>query len=175
MNEVLKVMKERRSIRAFKPDMIPQEDLDAIIEAGLWAPSGRGEQGVVSLVITNPELIRELGDDNQAIMGMEPSEKPFYGAPVVVVVLADKSAVTSMYDAPLVMENMMLAAASLGIGSIWIHRAKEEFEMDKYKQLLKDNGLDGEYEGVGHCLLGYAEGDAPEPKPRKDGRVVYIK
>ena len=110
---------------------------------------------------------------NAAIMGRE-GDDPFYGAPVVLIVLARKDAFTGIYDGSLVMENLMLAAHSLGLGSIWIHRAKEEFETEEYKKILRDLGAEGEYEGVGHCAIGYADCPTPGPAPRKDGRVFYI-
>ncbi len=170
MNEVLKAMKERRSVRKFKPDMPKKEDIDQIIEAGLYAANGQGKQGAIILAVTNKEVRDRLSAANAKVMGREGVD-PFYGAPVVLVALADKSAVTSVYDATLEMGNMMLAAHSLGLGSIWIHRAKEEFEQEEWKQLLRDLGAEGEYEGVGHCCVGYYEGDYPEAAERKPGRV----
>ena len=173
MNEVIKAMKERRSIRKFKPDMPKKEDIEQIIEAGLYAANGQGKQGAIILAITNKEIRDKLSADNVRVMGREPGSDPFYGAPVILVALADKSAVTGVYDASLVMGNMMLAAHSLGLGSIWIHRAKEEFETAEWKQFLKDLGAEGEYEGVGHCALGYYDGDYPAAAPRKPGRVFW--
>ncbi len=172
MNEVLKAMKERRSIRSFKADIPKKEDLEKIIEAGLYAPSGQGKQSAIILVVTDKETRDRLSAANAAVMGRE--SDPFYGAPAVLVVLYDKSCATGIYDGSLVMGNMMLAAHSLGLGSIWIHRAKEEFEQEEWKQLLRDLGAEGEYEGVGHCIVGYPDGAAPEPKPRADGRVFWV-
>ena len=99
---------------------------------------------------------------------------PFYGAPAVLIVLAAKSAPTYLYDGSLVMGNLMLAAHSLGIGSCWIHRAKEEFDGPVGKELLKELGIEGDYEGIGHCVLGYVNGESPESKARKDNRVYSI-
>ncbi|MBR3639812.1 MAG: nitroreductase [Clostridia bacterium] len=173
MNEVVKAMLERRSVRKFKPDMPKKEDIDAIIEAGLYAPSGMNRQSAIVVAVTDKKFRGKLATDNAAIMGREGSD-PFYGAPVILIVLARKDAFTGIYDGSLVMENLMLAAHSLGLGSIWIHRAKEEFETEEYKKILADLGAEGEYEGIGHCAIGYADCPIPDPAPRKEGRVFYI-
>ena len=174
MNEVLKNIKTRRSIRKFKSTMPDKEDIKQIVEAGLYAPSGKNRQATITLVITNKELRDKLSKTNCEIGGWDKDFDPFYGAPVVMVVLGDKSAPTSIYDGSLVMENMMLAAHSLGLGSIWIHRAKQEFEKDEFKQLLKDLGVEGEYEGIGNLALGYVDGEEPEASKRNEGRAFYI-
>ena len=174
MNEVLKAIKERRSIRKFKPDMPPKEDIEKIIEAGLYAASGKGKQAVKIIAITNKECRDELVKDNCRILNGKEGQDTFYGAPVILIALADKSWPTSFYDGCLVMGNMLLAAHSLGLGSIWIHRAKEEFEMDKYKEFLKKLGIEGEWEGIGHCCVGYIEGDAPKAADRKPDRVYWV-
>ncbi len=173
MNEVIKAMLERRSVRKFKPDMPKKEDIDAIIEAGLYAPSGMNRQSAIIVAVTDKEFRDKLAADNGKIRGKE-GEDPFYGAPVVLIVLARKDAFTGIYDGSLVMGNLLLAAHSLGLGSIWIHRAKEEFETEEYKKLLVDLGVDGEYQGIGHCAIGYADCPTPDPAPRKEGRVFYI-
>ena len=149
MNEVLKAMKERRSIRAFQPTMPPKADLEQIIEAGLYAPSGKGEQAAIIIAVTNQDLRDKLAAANAKIGGWKEGFDPFYGAPAVLVVLGRKDWFTHVYDGSLVMGNLMLAAHSLGLGSIWIHRAKEEFEQPEYQQLLKDLGVEGEWEGIG--------------------------
>ena len=174
MNEVIKAMIERRSFRKFKPDMLPKEIIDEVINAGLYAASGMGKQNPIIISVTNKEFIAKLAKINAKIAGWEEGFDPFYGAPVVLIVLADKNWFTGVYDGSLVIGNMMLAADTLGIGSCWIHRAKEEFEMDEYKSLLKSLGIQGEWEGVGHCILGYPDMQKPEPPVRKDGRVYYI-
>ena len=174
MNEVLKALRERRSCRAFKPDMPGKEDIAAIIEAGLYAPSGMNKQAAIILAVTDKKMRDKLSDDNRKVGGWGEGFDPFYGAPVILVVLADKSVRTSLYDGSLVMQNLMLAAHSLGLASIWIHRAKEEFETDEYKKLLSDLGVRGDWEGVGHCAIGYAAGPAAKPAERKQGRVYYI-
>ncbi|MBQ2656981.1 MAG: nitroreductase [Erysipelotrichaceae bacterium] len=174
MNEVMNCILKRRSIRRFKAEMPKKEDIDQIIEAGLYAPSGHGTQSTIILVITNKELRDKISKDNYKVVGRETDSDPFYGAPLILIVLADKSSPNRAYDGSLVMENMMLAATSLGLGSIWINRAREEFETEEYKQLLKDLGIEGEWEGVGHCAVGYIDGDVPEAAPRKPGRVYYV-
>ena len=175
MSDVLKEMKERRSIRKYKKDMVPQDVLDKIIEAGLYAASGRGTQNTIIIQVTKKELRDEIAEMNRKIGGWEEGFDPFYGAPAMLVVLAKKDWPTGVYDGSLVMGNLMLAAHDLGIGSCWIHRAKEEFETQWGKELLKSLGIEGEYEGIGHCALGYAEGDTPKAADRKENRVFYIK
>ena len=175
MNEVLKAIKERRSIRSFKPDMPPKELLEQIVEAGLYAASGMGQQPVKIIAITNKEVRDKLSRANSAVMGMPADRDPFYGGPVVFVVIADKARPTTyINDGSLVLGNMLLAAHSLGLGSIWIHRAKEEFETDEWKAFLKDLGIEGEWEGIGHCVVGYIDGDVPDAKPRKADRVYWV-
>lgn len=173
MNEIIKAMEERRSIRGFKPDMPKREDIEQIMEAGLYAANGRGRQAVLTIAVTRRELRDKLSNDNREIGGWEEGFDPFYGAPVILVVLAAKDCPTGIYDGSLVMGNMMLAAHALGLGSIWIHRAKEEFEREDYKSLLAQLGIDGEWVGVGHCAVGYPEGEAPKAAPRKEGRVFW--
>ena len=171
MNEIIKAIKERRSCRKFKPDMPKREDIDAVIEAGLYAASGMGKQSPIILAVTNKR--DKLSRDNCRIGGWQEGFDPFYGAPVILVVLADKERPTYLYDGSLALGNMMLAAHSLGLGSIWIHRAREEFGEDEYKKLLADLGVKGDYEGIGHCAIGYVDGELPPAAPRRDGRVFY--
>ena len=171
MSDVLEKMKTRRSIRSFKPDMVPKEILEKIVEAGTYAASGMNNQKAVIAAVTDKDLRDRLSRMNAGIMGSD--KDPFYGAPVVLIVLADKSCGTRVYDGSLVMGNLMLAAHELGIGSCWIHRAKEEFESPEGKEILKSLGLEGEYEGIGHCVLGYVDGEYPGIPERKPGRVVW--
>ena len=173
MNEILKAIKERRSIRRFKPDMPKREDIDAIIEAGLYSASGHGWQSPIIIAVTNKDLRDKISRDNCEIGGWKKGFDPFYGAPVILIVLANTERPTHVYDGSLAIGNMMLAAHSLGLGSIWIHRAKQEFERDDYKKLLADLGVEGSYEGIGHCALGYIDGEIPAPAPRNPGRVFY--
>ena len=173
MNEVINAMKERRSIRKFKPDPVKKEDLEQIIEAGLYAPSGMGRQSAIIVAVTDKDLVKKLSVANRTVGGFPENVDPFYGAPAALIVLANKEFPTYIYDGSLAMENMLLAAHSLGLGSIWIHRAKEVFELPEYKQLLKDLGVEGDYEGIGHCVVGYIDGDRPAAVPRKEGRVFW--
>ena len=174
MNEIIKAMEERRSIRKFKPEMPKKKDLDQIIEAGLYAASARGEQSAIIVAVTNRELRDKISADNCKIGGWDESFDPFYGAPAILIVLANKNWANRVYDGSLVMGNMMLAAHSLGLGSIWIHRAREEFETEEYKKLLAKWGVEGEWEGIGHCAVGYRDGELPKPAPRKEKRVFYV-
>ena len=174
MNDVIKAMKERRSIRKFKAKMPPKADLEQIVEAGLYAANGRGRQAVITIAVTDKELRDKLSAVNNEIMGGPEGNDPFYGAPAILIVLANKEVPTAPYDGSLVMGNLMLAAHSLGLGSIWIHRAKEEFEMPEYQKLLKDLGIEGEWEGIGHCAVGYIDGENPAAAPRNDGRVFWV-
>ena len=173
-NPVIRAMLERRSIRSFLPDMPDKEDLDAIIEAGLYAPSGMNRQSAIILAVTDKAVRDKLADDNRAIGGWPEGFDPFYGAPAVLIVLARKDVPTAVYDGSLVMENLMLAAHALGLGSIWIHRAREEFETDAWKAFLKEHGVEGEWEGIGHCAVGYMDCALPAPAERKDGRVLWV-
>ena len=173
MSDVLETIKSRRSIRKYKCDMVPQDKLGKIIEAGTYAATGMGKQSPIIIAVTNKELRDKLSAMNAKVMGV--NSDPFYGAPVVLIVLADKSRPTYVYDGSLVMGNLMLEAEAQGIGSCWIHRAKEEFESEEGKELLKSLGIEGDYEGIGHCVLGYADGPTPKAAPRKDSYVYYVK
>lgn len=176
MNEsaeiVLNAIKTRRSIRKFKPDAFPpQETVRTIMEAGTFAASGMGQQASVIVEVRDPEIRNELSDANRRIGGWEAPFDPFYDAPVLLIVLAAKSRPTRVYDGSLVMGNLMLSAHVLGVSSCWIHRAKEMFEESRWRKFLKDRGVEGEYEGIGICALGYAEGTYPPVIPRKQGRI----
>ena len=173
MNEVINNIIRRRSVKKFKSDMIPREILNKILEAGMYAPTGMNRQSPIMIAITNKEMRDRLSAFNASIMGRDGTD-PFYSAPVVIVVLADTSVRTYKYDGSLVMGNLMLAADSLGIGSCWIHRAKEEFESEEGKQILKELGIDGDYEGIGHCVLGYADCEEPAAKPRKEHWTYWV-
>lgn len=172
MNETIKTILERRSIRKFKPELPEKKNLEQIIEAGLYAPSARGLQPTMIVALTNKEVRDKLSRTNAAIWGREDVD-PFYGAPALLIVLAQKDVPNRVYDGSLVMENMMLAAHSLGLGSIWIHRAKQEFEMEEWQAWLQSLGVEGEWEGVGHCAVGYIDGDLPKAAPRKENRVFW--
>ena len=150
MNETLKVLETRRSCRNFdKERMVSEEDIQAVVKAGTYAATGMGRQSPIIIAVTNKELRDRLSAENAKIMGT--ATDPFYGAPVILIVLADKDIPTYQYDGSLVMGNLMNAAESLGLGSIWIHRAKEEFESDFGKKILADLGIEGNYEGIRIC------------------------
>ena len=174
MNETLKVLENRRSCRNFKPDMVKEEELKAILEAGTYAATGMGKQSPIIIAVTDKKLRDEIAEENRKIGGWQEGFDPFYGAPVILIVLAKKEVGTYLYDGSLVMGNLMNAAESLGVASIWIHRAKEEFESDFGKNILKKLGIEDEYEGIGHCALGYAAEPAKGPAPGKDNYVYYI-
>ncbi len=174
MNDIIQVLLTRRSIRSFRADMPKKEDIDCILEAGLYAPSGKNRQGVISIAVTNKDMQAKLREDNRKIGGWDEGFDPFFGAPVIIIVLAEKDWRLKTYDGSLVMGNMMLAAHALGLGSVWINRAKEEFDMPEYQKWLKELGIEGEWEGIGHVALGYIQGDHPKAAPRKPNRVYYV-
>lgn len=172
MAETLTTLKTRRSCRAYKPELIEEETLNAIIEAGTYAATGMGKQSPIIIAVTDKTMRDRLSKMNAAILGADMD--PFYGAPELLIVLADKNVPTYLYDGSLVMGNLMNAAADLGVASCWIHRAKEEFESEEGKSILKDLGIEGDYEGIGHLILGYAAQPEAAPAPRKTGYVYRI-
>ncbi|MDO4634264.1 MAG: nitroreductase family protein, partial [Eubacteriales bacterium] len=124
--------------------------------------------------VTDKKLRDRISEQNRQIGGWKEGFDPFYGAPAMIIVLADKERPTAVYDGSLVMGNLMQAADALGLGSIWIHRAKEEFESEEGKQLLKDLGIEGEWEGIGHCAVGYTDGEYPQAADRVSDRVYWV-
>lgn len=172
MNEVIKNMEERRSVRGYKPDMIRKEDLDMIIEAGTYAATGMGMQSPIIVAVTDKATRDQLSAMNAKIMGTDTD--PFYGATVVLIVLADKARPTYLYDGSLVMGNLMNAAHAVGVDSCWIHRAREVFDSEEGKALKAEWGVPESYIGIGHCVLGYRSGEYPEAKARKDGFVIRV-
>ncbi len=175
MSETLKVLQSRRSCRAYKPELIEEEKLQAIIKAGTYAATGMGKQSPIIIAVTNKEMRDRLSAMNAKIMGQGEGFDPFYGAPELLIVLANKDIPTHVYDGSLVMGNLMNAAADLGVDSCWIHRAKEEFESEEGKEILKNLGVEGNYEGIGHLVLGYASEPLKEAAPRKENYVYYIR
>ena len=173
MNEIIQCLKDRRSVRKYKKEQVKEEQLAQILEAGTYAPTGMGMQSPIMVVVQDAETIAKLSKLNAAVMGV--TSDPFYGAPTVIVVLADQSRGTCVEDGSLVMGNLMNAAHALGVGSCWIHRAKEEFESEEGQALLKKWGIEGDYEGIGHCVLGYPKNPLPQAKPRKENFVYYVK
>ena len=170
--ETLKTLKTRRSCRAYKPERVEAEKIDAIVEAGTYAATGMGKQSPIIIVVQDKEVRDKLSKMNAEIMGVD--FDPFYGAQDLLIVLANKDVPTYIYDGSLVMGNLMNAAADLGVSSCWIHRAKEEFQSDYGKELLKELGIEGNYEGIGHLVLGYAAKEAADPAPRKADYVYKI-
>lgn len=169
--ETMKTLTERRSVRSYKPDPIPAELLEEVLRAGTWAPTGMNRQSPIILAVTNKAVRDRLSAINAGVMGRDGD--PFYGAPVVLVVLADKSVSTHVYDGSLVMGNLMLAAHDHGLGSCWIHRAKEEFDSEEGKTILRELGIEGDWEGIGHCVLGYPEEGGF--RPVADRKADYIR
>ena len=172
MAETLLTLKTRRSCRAYKSELIEEEKLNAIIEAGTYAATGRGKQSPIIIAVTDQKMRDKLSKMNAEIMGTD--SDPFYGAPELLIVLANKEVPTYIYDGSLVMGNLMNAAADLGVASCWIHRAKEEFESEEGKAILRELGIEGDYEGIGHLVLGYAAQPEAEAAPRKENYVYRV-
>lgn len=172
MNETIKNLIERRSCRKYSTTQIKEEELNSVLKAGEYAPTGMGRQSPIILVLQNKEKVEKLSKLNAKIMGTD--KDPFYGAPTVLIVLADKNIGTYKEDGSLVLGNLMNAAYSIGLGSCWIHRAKEEFETEEGKELLKEWNIPENYVGIGHCVLGYPE-EKSEAKPRKEDYIRFIK
>lgn len=173
MNEVINNIKTRRSIKKYKSDMIPQEIIDIITESGTYAPTGMNKQSPIIIAITNSKIRNQLARINAKIAGMPDNFDPFYNAPVVIVVLADKTIPTYIYDGSLVMQNMMLTSHSLGLGSCWIHRAKETFETLEGKEILKSLNIEDNYEGIANCIIGYYDQE-PTPHSIKENYIYKI-
>ncbi|MGN0806283.1 MAG: nitroreductase [Candidatus Coproplasma sp.] len=171
--DAIECLTNRRSIKKFKSDPVDEGTLKAIIEAGMNAPTGMNRQSPTIIAVTNKELRDKLSALNAKVMGTD--NDPFYGAPVVLVVLADRNVNTHVYDGSLVMGNLMNAAYALGLGACWIHRAKEVFDGKEGKDILKSLGIEGDLEGIGHCVLGYADCPQPAKRARKENYTYYIK
>ena len=172
MNEAMKNLLERRSVRGYKKDLVPADVLDEILEAGKYAPSGMGQQKTLMVVTQDPELVAKLSRMNADVM--EAKSDPFYGAPTVVIVFADSEQGTCVENGSLVMGNLMNAAHAVGVDSCWIHRAREVFDSEEGKALKAEWGVPESYIGIGHCVLGYRSGEYPEAKARKDGFVIRV-
>ena len=172
MNEAMKNLLERRSVRGYKKDLVPADVLDEILEAGKYAPSGMGQQKTLMVVTQDPELVAKLSRMNADVMGAK--SDPFYGAPTVVIVFADSEQGTCVENGSLVRGNLMNAAHAVGVDSCWIHRAREVFDSEEGKALKAEWGGPESYIGIGHCVLGYRSGEYPEAKARKDGFVIRV-
>lgn len=182
MNQTIESIISRRSVKKYTEQQVPIELVEQVVKAGMYAPSGMNKQSAKIIAVTNKDMRDRLSRINlEIIMGKNLTttsghSDPFYGAPVVLVVLARKDVGTNIYDGSLVMENLMIAANSLGLGSCWIHRAKETFESAEGKQILAELGIADEYVGIGNCILGYAAPDALKPQtPRKEDFIVWAK
>ena len=171
MNDFIELIKKRRSIRKYKPDPVPMDKIRRIAEAATYAPTGKNWQSPVIVAVTNRELRDRLSRMNARILGVD--YDPFFGAPAVLAVLADRQYPTYLYDGSVVMATLMLAAYSEGLASCWIHRAREEFESDEGRAILGELGLKGDYQGIGHCILGYPDCEYPTPAPRKSDYIIY--
>ncbi len=170
-NETLECLETRRSIRKYQKTQIKEEELEAILKAATYAPTGAGKQSPVIVVVQDPELLKKISGMNAAVAGAKMD--PFYGAPTVAIVLADKTAApTWKEDAALVAGNILNAAHSVGVDSCYIYRAKEVFESEEGQELLREWGLNENYVGVANCVLGYRDCEMPEPAPRKDNYVI---
>ena len=172
MAELNTVIRNRRSVRKYTEEKVSQDKVDEIIEAGLWAASGMGKQAPVILQVDDRETRDQIAKLNAAVMGRDMD--PFYGAPQVLIVLADRSVPTYLYDGALTMGNMMLKAYDLGVSSCWIHRAKEVFNTEEGKAILARAGIEGDYEGIGNLIIGYCDGELPAARERNQGRVYKI-
>lgn len=173
MNEVLKAIEERRSIRSYENRQISDDELEKVLNAGKFAASASGRQSALFVAVQNPAMIKKLSKMNAEIMGADTD--PFYGAPTVVLVFADSSHNTHVEDGSCAMENMMIAAHAVGLGSCWIHREKQMFESEEGKMLKKEWGIPESCVGIGACILGYPACEHPSPAPRKDNFVIYVK
>ena len=162
---------ERRSIRKYETKQVPDELLDKVLEAGLYAPTGMNTQNVYMVAVRDKETRDLLMKLNAAVMGRDGD--PFYGAPCVIVVLGDAEGYPVVENGSLVLGNLMNAAHAVGLGSCWIHRAKQSFDTEEGKALLKKWGLPENLVGIGNCILGYAA-ENPDARPRKEGRIVKV-
>lgn len=172
--DALECMLTRRSVKSYKDTPVAKELIEKIVEAGTYAPTGRNAQAPIILAVRNKAVRDELSKINAKILGAPEGSDPFYNAPVVLVVLAAKERNTRVYDGSSVMQNLQLAAHALGLGACWIHRAKETFELPEGKALLAKLGVEGEYEGVGNCVIGYLDGEYPATRARKENWVYYV-
>ena len=171
--EALKVLKERRSIRKFKPEQVSDAELEAVLEAGTYAPSGKGQQPCVIIAVQNKADIAQLTKMNAAVWGKDID--PYYGAPTILLVLSRTDSTTPVEDGSAVITYLLTAAAAVGLGACWINRERQMFDSDEGKALLQKWGVKGEYVGVAACSLGYLAGDNPKAAPRKEGYVVRVK
>lgn len=173
MNETINNLITRRSCRKYTSQQIKEEELNAILEAGTYAPTGMGKQSPLIVVVQDKETIQQISKLNAQVAGM--NADPFYGAPTLLIVFADKEVPTYLYDGALVMGNLMNAAHAVGVDSCYIFRAKQVFETAEGKELLKKWNIPEKYEGIGNCILGYGEKEGiKDALPRKEGYIVRV-
>ena len=172
MNETLNNLKTRRSIRSYLPKQVEKDVLDQVLEAGTFAPTGGGKQSPIIVAVQDPDTLKQLSRMNAQVMGV--SSDPYYGAPTVLIVLAERARATYLLDGASVMTTLVNAAHAVGLGSCWIHRAKEMFESEEGKALLQKWGIEGDYEGIGQVVLGYAAAPANQPAPRKENYIIRV-
>lgn len=172
-NEILNGIKERRSCRSYKSEQIKDCELDTVLNAATYTPTGRNLQAPKMVVVQDKETIEILRKINAEVMG-NPDSDPFYGAPTIVIVFSDKNVSTHLEDGSLVMGSLMLAAHAVGLGSCWIHRARQTFETEEGKALMKKWGISEDYVGIGNCILGYADGELPPARPRKEDYILKV-
>lgn len=172
MNETLNNLKTRRSIRSYLPKQVEKDVLDQVLEAGTFAPTGGGKQSPIIVSVQDPDTLKQLSRMNAQVMGV--SSDPYYGAPTVLIVLAERARATYLLDGASVMTTLVNAAHAVGLGSCWIHRAKEMFESEEGKALLQKWGVEGDYEGIGQVVLGYAAAPANQPAPRKENYIIRV-
>ncbi len=173
MGDILDIIKARKSVNSYTDEPVTREEIDKVLTAGKYGPSGMNKQPVIAVAVTDPDMIAKLRKMNQDVMGMYERD-PFYGAPCVIAVLANKESFTRVYDGSIAIGYMLLEAFSLGLGARWIHRCKEEFETEAGKEILKSLGIEGEYEGIGHVILGHAAGELHPDFEKKDDFAYYI-
>ena len=171
-NEAFEVLRNRRAIRKYKPDQITDEELNAVLEAGTFAPTGAGTQGVQIVAVQTPEYRNRVAALNAAVIGKDID--PYYGAPTIVLIFETEACLTKGFDGPAICTNIVNAAYAAGLGSCWIHRCRQMFEMEEGKELLKEWGLPENLTGSCSVALGYADCEQPSPKPRKEGYIVRV-
>lgn len=164
----------RRSIRSFNDKPVGQAELDAIVQAGLYAPSAMNRQPAIMVVLQNKQAIRAAEELNARILGGA-NATPFYGAGTVILVFSNREVHSAVEDASLCLGNLMNAAHAVGVSSCWIHRIKQSFELEEGVALCKQWGVPENYMGVGACILGYTDQAQPAPAPRAEHRVLYVK
>lgn len=173
MLETIQDIRTRRSCRKYLPEQVSDEQLNTILEAATWTPTGRGKQSPQMVVVQDAEMLSRLSRLNAQIMGTD--SDPMYGAPTAVLVFADASNENGIADASLLMGTLMLAAHAVGVASCWINRGKAMFELPEGREIVKQWGLDSKYDGFAICILGYAdEGGIPPVKPRREDYVLRV-